>query len=395
MPPSALRSVARGGCGLCPSGWVLAYLATLVSVQVYHHNGWVVMLNTGTFKGRCLRWRTSGALCSSTPRQFRENHRCQPVFATTTVQISNLVAKKRTLARECVEQIRGSTIAEAADAIGGCFNQCCAAPRRETQCDRGDFLRRRADRARRGCIPMELWMRALRLCGFLAFQCPLQNSTVHLQAPVTLCFDRATIRRSTTQFSCVSASACTASLQAVQYRSDPTAKVQSPRSRPTKVGARKQGLMVVRRVKRSTSCLGKVRGPIEWLQPSQPTRTSPARTPCREPRARGASCSTAFSMVPSVLEGTCSQEALAHDSSTRTFAVHISPSERDLLRLMQVPLGPLVRLDADSAGRGSSDPSVPWRTVERRRASDPLSILVAWRAGERSVRRHHTSPFNI
>ena len=95
------------------------------------------------------------------------------------------------------------------------------------------------------------------------------------------------------------------------------------------------------------------------------------------------------------LLGTCSQEALAHVSSTRTFAVHISPDERDLLRLMQVPLELLVWLDADSTSRGQScDSSVPWRTVERRRVSDPLSVLVAWRAGER-FRRHHTSPFNI
>ena len=56
------------------------------------------------------------------------DHRCQPVFAAITVHISNFVAKKRTLARECVEQICGSTIAEAADATGGYFHH--AAQRR-------------------------------------------------------------------------------------------------------------------------------------------------------------------------------------------------------------------------------------------------------------------------
>ena len=262
MPPSALRSVPRRGCGLCPSGCALAYFASLVSVFLYHHNGWVVMLSKCTFKGARPRLRTSGATRSSTPRQFREDHRCQPVFAAITVHISNFVAKKRTLARVRRADLRLHD--------RGSYRRhrrllppCCPAPRRETQCDRGDFLRRGADRARRGCIPMELWMRARRLCGFLAFQCPLQNSTVHRLVPVTLCF---LIGRQSgvppPSFLVSRQSACTVSLQAAQHRSDPT-KVQSPRPCPTKVGARKQGLMVVRSVKRSTSCRGKVRGPVD------------------------------------------------------------------------------------------------------------------------------------
>ena len=90
----------------------------------------------------------------------------------------------------------------------------------------------------------------------------------------------------------------------------------------------------------------------------------------------------------------CSQMYL--EQAAQTFVLHISPGERDILHQMQVPLALLVWLDADAASRGqSSDSSVPWRTLERRRTSNPLSNSVAWRAGERSMNRHHTSPFNL
>ena len=82
--------------------------------------------------------------------------------------------------------------------------------------------------------------------------------------------------------------------------------------------------------------------------------------------------------IGTVLEGMRSREASTHVTSTRTF-LHV-----------------MVWLDADPTSRGqSSDSSVLSRVVERRRASDPLSLFVAWQTGERSIRRHHTSPSNI
>ena len=68
--------------------------------------------------------------------------------------------------------------------------------------------------------------------------------------------------------------------------------------------------------------------------------------------------------------------------AAQTFVLQISPGERDILHQMQVPLALLVWLDADATSRGqSSDSSVPWRTLERRRTSNPCRILLL---GERA-----------